>query len=105
MWMADSTESIWKWVSGLSTTVTMFTIGFMLGGYSVYARMDEHFDSIGHPIASERITVMMESNKEDHIKVFNKLERHAIILREIEHQLAIVVQNGGGYEHEAQGGG
>lgn len=91
--------AIWRWAAGVSVTVTMFTIGFMLGGYSVYARMDEHFESVGHPITAERIAVMMADNKEDHIEIFVKQERHAQILREIEHQLAIVV-NGGAYRHE-----
>lgn len=85
--------AIWRWAAGVSTTVTMFTVGFMLGGYSVYARMDEHFESIGHPIGAERIAVMMETNKEDHIEIFYKLERHAIILREIEHSVSALAND------------
>jgi hypothetical protein len=87
--------ALWRWAAGVSITVAMFTIGFMLGGYSVYARMDEHFESVGHPIAAERIKVLMEVNKEDTAAIFYKLERHAMILRDIEHQLATLANGEG----------
>lgn len=65
-----SVVSAWKWISASLLTIVMFLTGFLLGGYTVYARMEVHTNLPGHPVMEQRLTDWQSSTEKalDEIK-------------------------------------